>query len=207
MKRLLDLILVLSAAPFWVPLFLLVALLVRVKSGSPVFFRQTRAGLNGEAFDIVKFRTMRLGEGDDASRLTRFGRFLRATSLDELPELFLILKGTMSLVGPRPLPIRYLPRYTEEQRHRHDVKPGLTGWAQVNGRNALSWERKFAYDLEYVARRSIAFDLKILFLTVRQVLLPRETVHEGEATMSEFYGIISPYDESSRRDKGGFPAA
>ena len=166
MKRLFDIVLVLMAAPAWAPLALLVALAVRVKLGAPVLFRQERAGKGGRPFTMVKFRTMREGEGTDAERLTRFGRFLRASSLDELPELLLVLKGTMSLVGPRPLPVRYLPRYTPEQMRRHEVRPGITGWAQVNGRNMLSWEDKFAHDVWYVDHRSLALDLAPLGIRV-----------------------------------------
>lgn len=186
MKRAFDLTLIILTAPLWIPLAALVALLVRVKMGAPVFFRQERAGLNGKSFFLIKFRTMLEGDGPDEERLTPFGRFLRASSLDELPELVNILKGEMSLVGPRPLPVRYLPRYTAEQMHRHDVLPGLTGWAQVNGRNLLDWETKFRYDLEYVARRNFLFDLKIIFLTALKVLAPTDIAHEGESTMSEF---------------------
>ena len=188
MKRAFDLLVVLVAAPFWVPVAALVALLVRVKMGAPVFFRQERAGLNGKSFRLVKFRSMREGDGSDAERLTAFGRFLRASSLDELPELWNVLKGEMSLVGPRPLPVRYLPRYSPEQNRRHEVLPGITGWAQVNGRNALDWETKFRYDVDYVDRRTFLFDLRILLMTVRQVVAPKHIAHEGEATMSEFTG-------------------
>ena len=148
MKRAFDLLAILVAAPLWVPVALVVAGLVRVKMGSPVLFCQERTGRGGRPFLRRKFRTMREGEGTDAERLTRFGRFLRASSLDELPELLNVLRGEMSLVGPRPLPVRYLPRYSAEQNRRHEVLPGLTGWAQVNGRNALDWETKFRYDVE-----------------------------------------------------------
>jgi lipopolysaccharide/colanic/teichoic acid biosynthesis glycosyltransferase len=137
---------------------------------------------------MIKFRTMRSGEGSDGERLTRFGRFLRSTSLDELPELWNVINGDMSLVGPRPLPVRYLPLYSPEQSRRHEVRPGITGWAQVNGRNSISWERKFRFDVEYVDNRSFLFDLKILFLTVAQVFLRRGISHEGSDTMEEFTG-------------------
>lgn len=186
MKRTLDLLLILLFLPVWLPVFAAVALAVRVKMGRGIFFRQERAGLNGRSFRIVKFRTMRDGEGSDEERLTRFGRFLRSSSLDEIPELWNVIKGEMSLVGPRPLPIRYLPRYSKEQNRRHEVLPGITGWAQVNGRNLLDWETKFRYDVEYVERRSVLFDLKILALTIAQVLFRRGIAHDGEATMSEF---------------------
>ncbi len=156
--------------------------------GRPLFFRQERAGLGGRAFSILKFRTMREGPGGDAERLTGWGRFLRSTSLDELPELWNVLRGDMSLVGPRPLPTLYLPRYSPRQARRHEVRPGITGWAQVNGRNALSWERQFELDLWYVENQSFLLDLKILALTILTVLR-REAVHaEGEATRSEFFG-------------------
>ena len=156
--------------------------------GRPVFFIDVRAGLGGRPFRLVKFRTMRTGEGSDAERLTRVGRFLRASSLDELPELWNVLRGDMSLVGPRPLPIRYLPRYTPQQNRRHEVRPGLTGWAQVNGRNALDWDEKFRYDIGYVDGMSLWLDAKIIFLTVVQVLFPRNIRHAGSATMPEFTG-------------------
>ena len=171
MKRALDIFLVLAFAPLWVPLAAAVACLVRLSLGAPVLFR-----------------SMRAGPGSDATRLTRVGRFLRASSLDELPELWNVLRGEMSLVGPRPLPVRYLPRYTAAQRRRHDVRPGVTGWAQVNGRNALSWEEKFRYDLDYVTRLSLALDLRILAQTLFQCLRPRGISHAGAATMPEFTG-------------------
>jgi lipopolysaccharide/colanic/teichoic acid biosynthesis glycosyltransferase len=137
---------------------------------------------------MFKFRTMRPGDGPDGERLTGFGRFLRSTSLDELPELWNVLRGEMSLVGPRPLPTRYLPRYSAVQARRHEVLPGLTGWAQVNGRNSIGWKEKFRLDVEYVERRSFAFDVKILFMTVSQVLARRGIAHEGSDTMEEFTG-------------------
>jgi len=188
MKRLVDALIVLLLVPVWVPVAAVVALSVWMVLGRPVFFRQERAGLGGRPFRLVKFRTMREGTEPDAERLTRFGRFLRASSLDELPELWNVLKGEMSLVGPRPLPIRYLGRYTAEQNRRHEVLPGITGWAQVHGRNALDWETKFRYDVDYVDSRSMWLDLKILGLTVFQVLVPRGISHAGEATMGEFTG-------------------
>lgn len=191
MKRLFDICLVLFSAPFWLPVMGIVALMVWMKLGKPVFFTQERAGLSGRAFRILKFRTMRTGEGTDAERLTPFGRFLRASSLDELPELLLVLKGTMSLVGPRPLPTVYLPRYSPEQMRRHEVRPGITGWAQVNGRNLLSWEEKFAHDVWYVDHRSLALDFKILFLTVATVFRSTGISAKGEATMGEFKGTKS----------------
>lgn len=188
MKRAFDIALTVLFAPLALALAAVAALAVRIALGKPVLFRQERAGLGGKPFRIVKFRTMREGGGSDAERLGRFGRFLRATSLDELPELWNVLRGEMSLVGPRPLPTRYLPRYTPEQRRRHEVRPGITGWAQVHGRNALGWEEKFRYDVEYVDRRSLLLDLWILALTAFQVVFPRHISHSGEATMGEFTG-------------------
>ena len=184
----LDLVLVILSAPLWLIVMAVTGFLVFVTLGSPVFFRQERAGRGGRAFRILKFRTMREGEGTDAERLTRVGRFLRVSSLDEVPELINVLRGEMSLVGPRPLPVRYLPRYTPRQNRRHEVLPGITGWAQVNGRNAIDWETKFRYDLEYVENRSVLFDLKILWLTVWRVFAARGISAAGEATMPEFTG-------------------
>jgi len=171
-----------------------VALLVRVKIGTPIFFTQSRPGLHGNAFTMIKFRTMTNARGadgsllPDAERLTRFGRFLRATSLDELPELWNVLKGEMSLVGPRPLLIEYLPLYSPEQARRHDVRPGITGWAQVNGRNAISWDEKFKLDVWYVDHQSFWLDMKILLLTVRRVFQRHGISADGEATMKPFMG-------------------
>ena len=185
-KRILDLAIIVFLAPIWIPVAALVALAVWMNLGWPILFTQDRAGLNGRPFTLYKFRTMRAGEGTDEERLTRFGRFLRASSLDELPELWNVAKGEMSLVGPRPLPVRYLPRYTPEENRRHEVLPGITGWAQVHGRNALDWETKFRYDVEYVDRRSLGLDVRILFMTAWQVIAPRGISHTGEATMDEF---------------------
>jgi lipopolysaccharide/colanic/teichoic acid biosynthesis glycosyltransferase len=176
------------------PVIAVVAIFIRSKLGSPVFFRQTRPGLNGKPFEMVKFRTM-LDANDkhgnplpDGQRMTPFGSFLRATSLDELPELWNVLMGDMSLVGPRPLLIEYLPLYSQEQYRRHEVRPGVTGWAQVNGRNAISWEDKFKLDVWYVDNQSFWLDLKILFLTVKKVLVRDGISGEGEVTMSKFTG-------------------
>ena len=188
MKRILDLALILVLAPVWVPVAAVVALAVLVALGRPVLFRQERAGKGGVPFRILKFRTMREGDGSDAERLTRFGRFLRASSLDELPELWNVIRGEMSLVGPRPLPVRYLPRYTPLQNRRHEVLPGITGWAQVHGRNALDWETKFRYDVDYVDSRSTWLDLKIIWMTFVRVIVAKDIAHDGEATMSEFRG-------------------
>ncbi|TVP82283.1 MAG: sugar transferase [Puniceicoccaceae bacterium] len=169
------------------PLLLLTSLHA-LQLGRPLFFRQTRAGLGGEPFQIIKFRTMREGAGSDAERLSKWGQFLRSTSLDELPELWNVLKGEMSLVGPRPLPTAYLPRYSAEQARRHDVRPGITGWAQVNGRNGLSWQRQFELDLWYVDQHSFLLDLKILGLTIYTVLRRENISEAGQATRSEFLG-------------------
>lgn len=195
MKRLFDLVLVFVSLPVTIPVAAVAALVSLFVQGRPVFFLQERAGKGGRTFRLVKFRTMRVGEGTDAERLTRFGRFLRASSIDELPELVNVVRGEMSLVGPRPLPVRYLLRYTSEQARRHEVLPGLTGWAQVHGRNALDWETKFRYDVEYVDRHSLWMDMKIVFMTAGQILFPRHIAHDGEATMGEFFGII-PQNES-----------
>ncbi len=174
------------------PLLITLALLVRAKLGSPIFFRQQRPGLRGRPFNILKFRTMtddRDAQGNllpDAQRLTPFGRWLRSTSLDELPELINIARGDMSIVGPRPLLMRYLPLYTPEQSRRHLVKPGLTGWAQINGRNAISWEEKFRLDTWYVDHWSLWLDLKIILLTVIKVVRREGISEQNQATMSEF---------------------
>lgn len=193
-KRLFDLAAVILTAPLWVPLLAGLAVLVRVKLGAPVLFRQSRPGLGGKIFALTKFRTMTEARDAggalraDADRLTPFGRWLRASSLDELPELLNVLKGEMSLVGPRPLLVQYLPRYSAEQRRRHEVPPGLTGWAQINGRNALSWSEKFRLDVWYVDHRSLGLDLRILLRTVWQVLARKGISAPGEATMPEFRG-------------------
>ncbi|MCD1648049.1 sugar transferase [Marinobacter adhaerens] len=193
-KRAFDLIVSVSALVALLPVLLVTAILVRFKLGSPIFFRQTRPGRDGKPFKMVKFRTMLDAvdkEGKplpDQLRMTSFGSFLRATSLDELPELWNVIKGDMSLVGPRPLLMEYLPLYSEEQFRRHNVRPGVTGWAQVNGRNAISWEDKFKLDAWYVDNQSIWLDLKILFLTVKKVLVRDGISGEGEVTMSKFTG-------------------
>jgi len=194
MKRLFDAVLsCIALLVFCIPLMLL-AWLIKRKLGSPVFFRQVRPGLNGQPFLMVKFRTMtdaRSFDGQllsDVERLTPLGRFLRASSLDELPELWNVLKGDMSLVGPRPLLMEYLPLYSAEQSRRHDVRPGITGWAQVNGRNALSWDDKFKLDTWYVDHQSRWLDIKILWLTVRKVLVREGISAAGEATMPKFTG-------------------
>ena len=194
MKRIFDFLLAsIGLALLGIPLLLL-AWQVRRKLGSPVLFRQVRPGLRGQPFEMVKFRTMTDARGPDgqllpdAERLTAFGRFLRSSSLDELPELWNVLKGEMSLVGPRPLLMEYLPLYSREQARRHEVRPGITGWAQVNGRNALSWDDKFKLDVWYVDHRSLWLDIKILWLTVRKVVVREGISAAGEATMSKFTG-------------------
>lgn len=192
MKRLFDVLVVVILAPLWGLVALGVALGVWLKLGRPVFFRQGRPGRGGRIFELVKFRTMREGLDAggkplaDAERLTRFGRWLRAASLDELPELWNVLRGEMSLVGPRPLLIQYLPRYSARQARRHEVRPGITGLAQVMGRNALSWEEKFEWDVRYVETRTFWLDLKILALTVRAVILREGISAKNDATMPEF---------------------
>lgn len=192
-KRALDLVLVGPVFLVSLPVQAVVALAVRLSMGRPVLFRQQRPGLGGQPFDMVKFRTMHpedptRGWVDDESRLTATGRFLRSASLDELPTLWNIVRGDMSLVGPRPLLMRYLPRYTTEQARRHDVRPGLTGLAQVSGRNTLPWEEKFRLDVEYVDHHSLLGDLKILAATVGKVLRRDGISADGEATMTEFLG-------------------
>lgn len=194
MKRLIDMLLA-SAALLLLSLpLLLIALVVRLRLGSPVLFRQERPGLHGLPFTMIKFRTMTDGCDStgqilpDAQRLTGIGRFLRATSMDELPELWNVLRGEMSLVGPRPLLMEYLPLYTLEQARRHEVRPGISGWAQVNGRNALSWEERLALDVWYVDHRNFFLDLRILWLTLRKVLVREGITAPGEATMSKFKG-------------------
>jgi sugar transferase EpsL len=195
-KRLLDLALTIPALVLLSPVLAVIALLVRLRLGAPVLFRQLRPGLHGRPFTIYKFRTMteaRDGAGQlslDAQRLTKFGRFLRSTSLDELPELLNILKGDMSLVGPRPLLMQYLDRYSSEQMRRHEVKPGITGWAQVNGRNALTWEQKFALDVWYVDHVSLWLDVKIILMTVWKILKREGISQPGQATMEEFRGTL-----------------
>lgn len=194
LKRWLDVLLVCMALLLLWPVILTTALLVRVLLGGPVFFRQPRPGRNDRVFNMIKFRSM-TNETDangqllpDEVRLTSFGRFLRRSSLDELPGLLNVLRGDMSLVGPRPLLVEYLPLYNAEQKRRHDVRPGITGWAQVNGRNNLSWEDKFTLDVWYVQNRSVALDIKILFLTILKVLQRADIEQDGHVTMAKFTG-------------------
>ncbi|MCW4152625.1 sugar transferase [Halomonas sp. 18H] len=193
-KRFFDIICAFLGILVLAPVFVVVYLLVWKNLGRPVLFRQRRPGMSGMPFSMVKFRTMKDAfdsQGNplpDAQRMTPFGQFLRSTSLDELPELWNVLKGDMSLVGPRPLLMEYLPLYSEEQYRRHAVRPGVTGWAQINGRNAISWEDKFKMDVWYVDNRTFWLDLKILFLTVKKVVARDGVSGEGEATMSKFTG-------------------
>lgn len=194
MPRGLDLLLILLLSPLLLPLTLVVALLVRWRLGKPVLYRQERGGLNGRRFAIVKFRSMtdqRDAKGEllpDAMRLNRFGKFLRSTSLDELPCIWNVLKGDMALVGPRPFMAEYLDLYTPEQMRRHEARPGITGWAQVNGRNSLSWEEKFALDVWYVDHRTFLLDVRILLLTIAKVFARHGVNAENDATMPRFTG-------------------
>lgn len=194
MKRVMDIGVSICVLMFLAPLLAVIALLIRLKMGGPVLFRQIRPGMHGRKFEMIKFRTM-LDSTDqygnylsDADRLTPFGKILRASSLDELPEFWNVLKGDMSLIGPRPLLMEYLELYNPEQYRRHNVRPGISGWAQVNGRNSLSWEEKFKLDVWYVDNQSIWLDLKILFLTIKKVFLREGINAENEATMSKFQG-------------------
>lgn len=193
-KRILDFILSLIALIVLSPVLLVVAILVRIKLGSPIIFKQQRPGKDEKIFTLYKFRTMTDKKDEngnllpDSERLTKFGKVLRSTSLDELPELVNILKGDMSIVGPRPLLVEYLPLYSEEQKHRHDVRPGLTGLAQVSGRNSLSWEEKFNDDLQYIKHITFVEDMKIIFMTVAKVFKREGIAQEGNATMEKFTG-------------------
>ncbi len=193
-KRFADLLLSIAGLIILFPVLLVVACLVYYKLGSPVLYRQTRPGLNGKPFQLVKFRSM-ISVSDenqgvllDAERISPFGSMLRASSLDELPELWCVLKGDMSLIGPRPLLMEYLPLYTDEQFRRHEIRPGITGWAQVNGRNSLSWDEKFKLDVWYVDNHSLWLDLKILYMTIRRVLKQEGITAEGDVTMPKFTG-------------------
>ncbi|AMD92101.1 sugar transferase [Desulfomicrobium orale] len=194
MKRFLDVIFSLAFLILSAPILIVVALIVRVGLGSPIFFVQTRPGLHGRPFRMIKFRTMREAvnaSGEplaDSERITSVGRSLRSMSLDELPELWNVLSGDMSLVGPRPLLMEYLPLYTSEQARRHEMRPGITGWAQVNGRNALSWEEKFSLDIWYVDNWSLSLDMKILWLTVKTVFCKKGVSASGHETMPRFTG-------------------
>lgn len=195
MKRLFDIIVSALALLLFFPLLCFVAWKIKQNMGCPIMFRQSRPGLRGVPFEMIKFRTMRDAIGPngeslpDAERLTAFGQFLRSSSIDELPELWNVLKGDMSLVGPRPLLLEYLPLYSAEQMRRHEVHPGITGWAQVNGRNAIGWSEKFELDVWYVDNRSFWLDLKILWLTIWRVLHRSDISQEGHATMEKFSGV------------------
>ncbi|MNK55083.1 putative sugar transferase EpsL [compost metagenome] len=201
MKRLFDFIAALLGLTILSLPLLVLMLLVHRKLGQPAFFRQIRPGLDGKPFQMIKFRTMTDARGADGQllpdekRLTPFGRFLRASSLDELPELWNVLKGDMSLVGPRPLLMDYLPLYSAEQSRRHQVRPGITGWAQINGRNALSWDEKFKLDVWYVDNQSLWLDIKILWLTVRKVVVRDGISAAGEATMPRFTGSRMEHEQ------------
>jgi sugar transferase EpsL len=196
-KRLFDLALTIPALILLAPILALVALFVRIQLGVPIFFRQQRPGLHGRPFMLLKFRTMTDAcdaHGNllpDAVRLTSFGRFLRSTSIDELPELINVLRGEMSLVGPRPLLMEYLDRYTPEQMRRHDVLPGISGWAQINGRNALEWDQKFALDVWYVDHQSLWLDLKIVAITIWKILVREGISQPGQATAEEYKGGLA----------------
>lgn len=193
-KRLLDITCSLGFILCFWWLYIVVAILVKRKLGSPVIFKQQRPGLNGKIFIMYKFRSMTDAKDkdgnllSDAERLPRFGKLLRATSLDEIPEFINVLKGDMSLIGPRPLLVQYLPYYTTEESRRHEVRPGITGWAQVNGRNAISWEEKFKYDVEYVDKLNFLLDMKIVFLTIKKIVVKEGISQEGNATMEDFKG-------------------
>ena len=201
LKRLLDIVIASSALVLLSPVYAFVAYKVRKNLGSPVLFRQVRPGLKGKPFEMIKFRSMKDAvdaQGNplpDSERLTPFGQMLRSSSLDEMPELWNVLKGEMSLVGPRPLLMEYLPLYNEQQAKRHNVRPGITGYAQVNGRNAISWEKKFELDTWYVENRSLWLDFKIMLKTVQKVLSKDDISAEGEATMSKFTGTSEPKDD------------
>lgn len=201
LKRSFDILVSLTILVVLSPFLIIIALGIYRSLGAPVLFKQYRPGLNGVGFEMIKFRTMKDAFDDhgeplpDAERLTPFGNWLRSSSLDELPELWNVLKGDMSLVGPRPLLMEYLPLYSEQQRRRHDIRPGLTGWAQVNGRNAISWEEKFEFDIWYVDNKSMLLDINILLMTIKKVLVREGISAEGEATMTRFTGSVEIDDE------------
>ena len=203
-KRIIDVLVAAVGLIVGAPLLVVLAIAVRFALGSPVLFRQVRPGLHGKPFTLVKFRSMRDATDrngrplSDALRLTRFGRALRASSLDELPELWNVLRGDMSLVGPRPLLVEYLPRYSDRQTRRHEVRPGITGWAQVNGRNAVSWPDRFELDVWYVENRTILLDFRILLLTLWRVVRPQGVAQPGHATMSPFAGNAPTADKGEK---------
>ena len=195
MKRFFDIAASIITFPVWGFAVAIVAAIVYLVDGAPVFFVQKRAGRGGKVFGILKFRTMKNGSGADAVRITRLGAFLRKSSIDELPQLFNVLRGEMSIVGPRPLPAKYLPRYSKEQARRHLVRPGITGWAQVNGRNAIGWDEKFRLDVWYVEHHSLALDFKIILKTVKSALLHTGINSSSEETMPEFMGSSSSEEQ------------
>lgn len=195
MPRLLNILISITALCLLALPLAVLCLIQAIVLGHPLFFRQERAGLGGRPFNILKFRSMRNGTGSDAERMTRWGHFLRSTSVDELPELWNVLRGEMNLVGPRPLPTAYLQRYSPEQARRHEVRPGITGWAQINGRNGISWERQFDLDLWYVNHRSCLLDLKILGLTLLTVIRRENISEAGQVTRREFSGSETPSDQ------------
>ena len=203
MKRLFDFLVALCALLLLFPVLMVLAILIRFELGSPILFTQKRPGLNNKIFEIIKFRTMLDGKDKygnllpDNERMTKFGSFLRSTSLDELPGLFNVLKGDMSLVGPRPLLVQYLPLYSAEQACRHNVRPGITGWAQINGRNAISWEEKFALDVWYVDNRTFWLDMKILFITLKKVFVKEGISSDGHVTIEPFTGSEKQSSSSS----------
>ena len=194
MKRLLDIIISLSALILLAPLYAVISYKVKKNLGSPILFKQTRPGLHAQPFDMIKFRTMKDATDTsgnllpDSMRMTAFGKMLRSSSLDELPELWNVLKGDMSLVGPRPLLMEYVPLYNQEQARRHEMRPGITGWAQINGRNNISWNDKFKLDVWYIDNQSLLLDLKILLLTVKKVIIKEGINEKNEVTMSKFSG-------------------
>lgn len=205
LKRAIEFILSLSGLIFLMPIYLVIIILVRTNLGSPIFFKQKRPGLNNKLFNIYKFRTMTNDHDHygnllpDETRLTKFGRFLRSTSLDELPSLWSVLKGDMSLIGPRPLLVEYLPFFSEKQARRHEVRPGITGWAQVNGRNAISWEEKFELDVWYVDNLSITIDIKILWLTIIRVLFRDGISPDNKDIMPRFDTMMNERKDSNEK--------
>jgi len=205
LKRAIEFILSLSGLIFLMPIYLVIIILVRTNLGSPIFFKQKRPGLNNKVFNIYKFRTMTNDHDHygnllpDETRLTKFGRFLRSTSLDELPSLWSVLKGDMSLIGPRPLLVEYLPFFSEKQARRHEVRPGITGWAQVNGRNAISWEEKFELDVWYVDNLSITIDIKILWLTIIRVLFRDGISPDNKDIMPRFDTMMNERKDSNEK--------
>lgn len=196
LKRSIEFVITLFGVLILLPIYLLVIPFIYINIGSPIFFKQSRPGINGKVFNIYKFRTMTNIRDDngillpDKKRLTKFGKFLRSTSLDEIPSLWSVLRGDMSLVGPRPLLVEYLPLYSKKQARRHEIRPGITGWAQVNGRNALSWDKKFEMDVWYVDNQSFLLDIKILWLTIKKVIQRDGISHNNHVSMNKFKGNL-----------------